>query len=157
MSNANQIDVESVIKAQSALVYRLAMAQTGNKFDADEVYQEVFLRYVRKKPSFNSDEHCRAWFIRVTVNCTKKLLAKSRNLVPISEELPFEDKERISLWHELQKLPPKYRRVIHLFYYEDMTTEQIASALGVSGGTVRSQLSRAREMLRSFMKEEDYV
>ena len=61
------------------------------------------------------------------------------------------------LYYELMRLRPREREVIHLFYYEDMTTKQIADSLGISEAAVRARLSRARKALKSFMKEEDYV
>ncbi|GAE90481.1 RNA polymerase sigma factor [Acetivibrio straminisolvens] len=66
-------DVENVIRSYSNMVYRLAFSQTTNKSDADDIYQEVFLRYIRKRPQFETEEHRKAWFIRVTVNCCKKV------------------------------------------------------------------------------------
>lgn len=156
--NRNE-SAEIVIQRYSDMVYRLAFARTGNKYDADEVYQEVFLRYVRKNPAFNSEEHRKAWLIRVTVNCCHKLSGSfwNRNTEPLREEIPFEGDLENTLYYELKRLPPKYREVIHLFYYEDMTTEEIAAALGVRSSTVRSQLTRARSMLKDIIKEEDYV
>ena len=61
------------------------------------------------------------------------------------------------LYYELKKLPQKYREVIHLYYYQDMPVDEIAKMLGKRSGTVRTQLNRAREILKKFMKEEDYV
>lgn len=77
--------IESIIGHYSQMVYRLAFARVGNKYDADEVFQEVFLRYVRKNPKFNDEEHRKAWLIKVTVNCSKTLshlcgTAKRRSL-----------------------------------------------------------------------------
>lgn len=69
--------MEQVIKFYSGMVYRLALARTGTIYDADEVYQEVFLRYIRKNPEFKSEEHRKAWLIRVTVNCSKSLLSSA--------------------------------------------------------------------------------
>jgi len=63
--------LESVIEEYSTMVYRLAVSQTGNRTDADDVFQEVFLRYIRRERSFESEEHRKAWLIRVTVNCCK--------------------------------------------------------------------------------------
>lgn len=75
----------------------------------------------------------------------------------LEDDIIFESKETINLYQELQKLPVKYREVIHLFYYENMSLEEISSVLNRRNATVRTQLSRARAMLREFMREEDYV
>lgn len=150
---------EKVIRQYSDMVYRLAFARTGTKHDADDVYQEVFFRYVRKKPVFIDEEHRKAWLIRVTINCSNNFWNSlwNKRTGELSEELIFEAKETIDLYDQLQKLPPKYREVIHLFYYEDMSLEEISLVLNRKNSTVRTQLTRARALLKDFMKEEDYV
>lgn len=151
--------IEDVIKEYSAMVYRLAFVKTGNKYDADEVFQEVFYRYVKKKPEFKDKEHQKAWLLKVTVNCSKKLLKsswKTKN-VPLENADDFVIEEHNDLHDELSLLPPAYKEVIHLYYYEDMSTEEIAKLLNRKTSTVRTQLTRARAMLKKFMKEEDYV
>lgn len=152
-------DCEEVVRRYADMVYRLAFARVGNRYDAEEIFQEVFLRYMKKLPAFHDEEHQKAWLLRVTVNCSKKLLNSPwyRRTQPIGEELAVENPEELSLYRELQKLPPKYRQVIHLFYYEDLPVDTIARLLHARNSTVRTQLTRARAMLRSFMKEEDYV
>lgn len=162
LSNKNEMScdcIESVIRRYSKTVYRLAFARVGNKYDAEEVFQEVFLRYVRKNPKFNDEEHRKAWLIKVTVNCSKTLMSSMwyNKTQELDETLAIEDETSVTLYYELQKLPAKYREVIHLFYYEDMTVEQISNALGRKHSTVRTQLTRARAMLKDFMKGEDYV
>ena len=66
---------EEMVRRYGKMVYRLAFARSGRREDADEIFQEVFLRYVKKCPAFERENHCRAWFIRVTVNCANKLWA----------------------------------------------------------------------------------
>lgn len=153
---------EETIRQYSSMVYRLAFARTGTRHDADDVYEEVFLRYLKKRPVFESAEHEKAWFIRVTINCSNTLLTSAwrKHRAELSEELfaeiPFEQKEHQDLYRELQQLPPKYRSVIHLFYYEEMSVEEIGKALNRKPSTVRTQLTRAREMLRGLLREDDY-
>jgi RNA polymerase sigma-70 factor (ECF subfamily) len=151
---------EDIINSFSDTVYRLAFARTGNKSDADEVYQETFLRLIKSKPKFTDEEHCKAWLIRVTVNCAKKLTGsawrrKTVEMTEREEAVEFETAADISLFEEIQKLPPKYREVIHLCYFEDMTAEQIAKVLKRNPSTVRSQLKRAREQLKAIIEEEN--
>lgn len=150
---------DMVIRHYADMVYRLAFARSGSRYDAEEIFQEVFLRYVKKKPVFWEEEHRKAWFLRVTVNCCKKLQnsAWRRRTQELDENIVFETQEEINLYRELQRLPAKYREVIHLFYYEDMTLEEISRMLKRKNSTVRTQLTRARAMLREFMREEDYV
>lgn len=151
-------DVTQVIEFYSNMVYRLAFARTGTKEDAEDVYEEVFLRYIRKKPTFESEEHRRAWFLRVTVNCSNTFLTSvwQKRTEGLSEEILFSQKEHQSLYRELQQLPVKYRSVIHSFYYEELSVEEIGQILHRKPSTVRTQLTRARELLREMLKEEDY-
>ncbi|MEA4921599.1 MAG: sigma-70 family RNA polymerase sigma factor [Clostridiaceae bacterium] len=151
--------IEKVIRYYSDMVYRLAFAHTGTKHDADDVFQEVFLRYVKKKPVFEDEEHRKAWLIRVTINCSNNFWSSlwKKKRQELTDELLFETEETKNLYVELQELPSKYREVIHLFYYENMSLEEISLTLNRKNSTVRTQLTRARAMLKKFMKEEDYV
>jgi len=148
--------IRNVIKLYSNMVYRLAFSQTRNKSNADDIYQEVFFRYIKKRPQFQTERHEKAWFIRVTINCCKKMWLSSwiKKIVPLDETIVFEFKEEINLHYELQKLPMKYRAVIHLFYYEDMSVEEISEMLNRKPSTVRTQLTRARYILKEILKED---
>lgn len=150
---------EAVVKKYADMVYRLALVRTGNSWDADEVFQEVFLRYFRKKPVFTDENHRKAWLLKVTVNCSKKLQLSlwQKRFVRLDESIPFTEKEDINLFTYICRLPQKYRDVIHLFYYEDMSCDEIAQLLGRKPSTVRTQLTRARAMLKEILQEEDYV
>lgn len=150
---------EKVIRYYADMVYRLAFARTGTKHDADDIFQEVFLRYVKKKPIFKDEEHRKAWLIRVTINCSNTFLSSlwRKKTQELTMDVIFESKESQDLYVEVKKLPPKYREVIHLFYYEDMSLEEISLTLNRKNSTVRAQLTRARGMLKKLLKEEDYV
>ena len=150
---------EAMVKKYADMVYRLALVRTGNSWDAAEVFQEVFLRYFRKKPVFTDENHRKAWLLKVTVNCSKKLQLSlwQKRFVRLDESIPFTEKEDINLFTYICRLPQKYRDVIHLFYYEDMSCDEIAQLLGRKPSTVRTQLTRARAMLKEILQEEDYV
>ncbi|MFI3116135.1 MAG: sigma-70 family RNA polymerase sigma factor [Clostridia bacterium] len=147
-----------VINHYSCMVYKLAFAKSGSKFDADDIFQEVFIRYIKKKPVFESENHRKAWLIRVTINCSITLLKNPfrKNTQKLDEQLEFRDKEILDLYNELQNLPQKYRDVIHLFYYEQFSIQEISSILKRKPSTIRTQLTRARDMLKQFISEEDY-
>jgi RNA polymerase sigma factor, sigma-70 family len=149
---------EDVIRAYSDMVYRLAFSYTRNKSDADDIFQEVFLRYIRNTPEFNDEEHRKAWLIRVTINCCKKMWVSAwRNkIVPLENDIIFESNEENSLHYELMKLPLKYRTIIHLFYYENYSAEEIGSILHQKPSAVRMTLTRARRKLKEILNEEDY-
>jgi RNA polymerase sigma-70 factor (ECF subfamily) len=148
--------LEDVIKVYSNMVYRQAFSYTRNKTDADDIYQEVFLRYIKKKPQFESEKHREAWLIRVTINCCKKMRVSAwkNKIVPLEDNIIFESEEENSLHYELMKLPVKYRTVIHLFYYENFSAEEIGSILKQKPSAVRMQLTRARRRLKEILKEE---
>lgn len=151
------------------MVYRLAFAHAKNKSDADDVFQEVFLRYIKSNCKFESEEHEKAWFIRVTINCVRKLWRSNwfRRMVSIDVNTLFEIQEvtisqgvelEIEIYHVLMKLPLRYRTVIHLFYYEDLSVAQISRVLNVKESTIRTQLTRARTILKEKLKGDfDYV
>lgn len=152
--------LEAAIKRYGTSVYRLAFAQSGCRADADDVYQEVFLRYWRTSPDFASDEHEKAWLLRVTVNCARSLhrARVRRATVELIEGIPDRRDEVSQAAEELRdlldRLPEAYRAVIHLHYFEELSTAEIAQTLGRREGTVRMQLTRARRMLHDRLTDE---
>ncbi len=142
---------QTVIETYFNMVYKLALSQTKNKSSADDVTQEVFLRYLKNTKNFESEEHRKAWLIRVTLNCSKNVFSNAwfQKTVPLSEELVFEEQETGEVYYAVLELPLKYRSVIHLFYYEDLSVEEISTVLNRPQSTVKSQLFRGRELLRS--------
>jgi RNA polymerase sigma-70 factor (ECF subfamily) len=147
-------DVNDVLTKYSNMVYRLALSRTRNISDAEDILQEVFFRLLNKNPEFESEEHRKAWLIRVTVNCSSKLLTSAwfKKTVPLEEELKFESKEKSDVYYGVLELPLKYRTVIHLFYYEDLTIARISDILSIKESTIKSQLLRARELLKIKLK-----
>lgn len=146
-----QFNPDDVLKEYGNLVYQLALTQTKNSADADDIFQEVFLRLVRANRGFESEEHLKAWLIRVTINCSRSLWhsAWRRKVVPIDDELPAEENdESTELYGQVLRLPPKYRTIIHLYYYEDMSIESISRSLNIGYSAAAKRLSRARELLR---------
>lgn len=153
LSNKEQY-INNMIEKYSNMVYRLAMARTRNKEDAEDVFQEVFLKLSKKLPNFESETHEKAWLIRVTVNLTKNLFrsAHFKKIVPLEEELKFEDKEMSNVYFQVLSLPNKYRTIIHLFYYEGFSIKEIATILNTNENTIKTRLSRAREQLKSKLE-----
>ena len=153
----DNLDRTAAVERWGDMVWRLALVRTANVSDAEDVFQEVFLRYFRHEDRFDSDEHRKAWLIRCAVNRAKSLHASPwrRRTVPLetAAQIGVEDEYR-EVYSAVLALPAKYRAVIHLFYFEGLTTAEIAGHLGVAEGTVRSQLSRGRALLREALKEE---
>ena len=155
--------IEALILKYEKTVYKLAYSYMKNRQDTDDVYQEVFLRFFRRKPEFESEEHEKAWFIRTTINCCKSCLMSGwvKRTIALEErtlgrEESYEMEEQSELFYAVMNLPGKYRTVIHLFYYEGYTVKEIADILHISGTAVTTRLSRARQILESALKEEVY-
>ena len=151
-----ELSAEKVFSEYGTMVYRLLYARTGNKQDAEDLLQEVFLRYHRVAPSFQSEDHRKAWLLTVAANCAKSLLRSPwhRRTVPLEDVYRYDDPEASAVDQALARLDGKYRSVVHLYYYEGYDTGEIAQILGRRPSTVRAQLTRARRMLAELLKEE---
>lgn len=137
------------------MVYKLALSQTKSIHNAEDVVQNVFLKFLQCKKTFNDREHEKAWLIRVTLNESKSFFTSSwfKKTVPLEEnEITFENEEKSDVYYATLRLTPKYRAVIHLFYYEDMQVKEIADALGERESAIKTRLFRGREMLRQYLK-----
>lgn len=160
---------EQVMEFYMPMVYRIAFSRLGSAHDAEDITQDVFLKYYRADLTYNDEEHRKAWLIRCAINCTKTLVtsawfrhrASDEGLENMAEDALSSDsnldaiERRNSVLQAVMQLPEKYRTVIHLFYYEDMSVAQISAATGIRETTVKSQLSRARDMLKPLLKEVD--
>ena len=145
-----------IIEKYKNTVYAIALTHTKNRFDADDVFQEVFLAYFKKERTYKDEEHRKAWFIRCALNLSKKNYNSSiwRRASPLSEAddtFIFEDERENELFSALRSLPEKLKSPVYLFYFEDMKTTDIARLLKVSDATVRMRLSRAREKLKNIL------
>ena len=149
-------DTAEAVAQYGSAVYRLAYAMTRSRSDADDVFQEVFLRLHRSAPGFASEEHRRAWLLRVTANCAKNLLASPwrRRALPLEDVYAYTDPDASAVDEAMAQLPGKYRAVVHLFYYEGYSIQETAAILGRRESTVRTQLTRARAMLRERLEAE---
>lgn len=139
------------------MVYRLGLLYLKNEQDAQDIFQEVFLRLFEKDPVFASEEHLKAWLITVTTNCCKNLLRTVwyRRTVPLDElRETVADEEQADMISRLFCLPLKYRQVLYLYYYEGYSTEEISSMLHIKSATVRTQLKRGRELLKIQIMED---
>lgn len=147
---------EQLIHDYGNTVYRLAYAQTRSQHDADDIFQEAFLRVTQHRPVFDSEDHEKAWILRVTLNCLKShwRAAWRRHDVPLDERIPFPAPEERALDDALRRISPKYRAAVHLFYYEGYSAEEIARMTGEKPSAIRTRLTRARAQLRDLLKGE---
>ena len=152
-------ELEQVMERYGNTVYRLAYSQTRSKTDAEDIYQDVFLRYFRKRPEFDSEEHRKAWLLRVTLNQTRSLFRSAwfRHTVPLEDQVAFVRPEEQKLDEALAQMKSGERKLLHLFYYENLSVREIGRLLNRKESTVRTQLTRARRRLADIMKGEAYV
>lgn len=141
-------------------VYRLALCRLGGRADAEDVYQEVFLRLLRDTTDFRDDEHLKAWLLRVTVNCCNDLCRSAwfRRTAPLEAApdaaAPAQDGND-ELWQAVRTLPDDLRIVVWLHYVEGYGTDEIAPLVGCRPATVRTRLHRARKKLRIELEGND--
>lgn len=138
-------------------IFRLAFNYTNSQSEADDITQEVLIKLYRTDKAFESEAHIKHWLIRVTINeCKKVFLSPWKRIEPIedyAEKLPFISPEHSELFYAVMDLPKKYRVPIFLHYYEDYSCEEISSFLNIPNATVRTQLRRGREILKSNLTE----
>lgn len=151
-----KISAAEAFKKHSDMVYRLAVARVKNKYDADDILQEVFLRFIKCKDSVENDEHLKALLIRITINCSKSMLTSSwfKRTEPLNENLSVTDECSDTL-DIVMHLPQKYRTVIHMHYYMGYSVEEIAEILKSKPSTVKSWLYRARQKLKIDLKGDE--
>lgn len=165
MSEVEKITTEGAVDRYADMVYRLAFSQMKNKTDADDLFQEVFIRLVRHIDEMNSWEHVKAWLIKVTVNCARKHfdLYWNKNVTSlyddeavdeVFEEAYDEIPEEHPVRAAVSRLPEKYRLIVHLFYFEELSIKEISEITNQKETTVKTQMFRAREMLKQIMKGE---
>ena len=146
--------INYLLEKYGDMVYRLALARTRNKEDAEDVFQDVFYKLSKKTPEFENKNHEKAWLIRVTINLSKNLFSSSwmRKMISLEDEIKFEEECEQEVYFEVLSLPVKYRTAIHLFYYEGFTIKEIASILNLNENTVKTRLSRAKEKLKTKLE-----
>lgn len=157
MAKKSSASEEEIIKKYSSTVYKIAYSATSSRADSDDIYQNVFLRYIKKKPQFNDETHEKAWFIRVTVNCAKSFLSHSWNSTePLNESLEYPQYEGENLDFAMKQLAPKTRIIMCLYYYEGYSAKEIAEMLNMGYSAVRTSLMRGRDALKKILEKEGY-
>lgn len=147
-----------IVGQYADMVYRIALSYTKAPHDAEDIVQTAFMKLLIRQKAFQDEEHIRRWLIRVTVNeCNRLWSSFWRKNVEYTEEqaveAEFSIEERQDLYQAVMKLPPKCRIVVHLFYYEEYSSKEIAELLHMREATVRTRLVRARKLLRQQLKE----
>ena len=134
-------------------VFRLALSYLYHSQDAEDVCHSVFLTLVEKDVAlFPGSE--KAWLLKCTANACKDLLKSfwKQNRDELNENMVFLDARDRELWAVVGTLPPKYRAVVHLYYYEGYSQEEIAKILGITRTAVQTRMQRARNLLEKELK-----
>lgn len=171
--DAFDVDSFSAIMSRwGSSVWRLALVRTGSRSDADDVFQDVFLAMLSHCPLFDSDEACKSWLLRCTINRCNDIARRARkhpivtlddnDTAPLSslcvdngempEDVILNQEEYQNLWEAVAHLTSHLREVIHLHYFEELDCGTIASVLGCSVATVHLRLHRARKLLRHMLQ-----
>lgn len=150
-------ELSNAMKAYGDTVYRLALCRLQNASDAEDVYQDVFLRLLEQRTGGWDGEHLKAWLIRSALNRCADLGRSRRRrgeLLPLDKVPDLAhpvDEAAAELWDAVGRLPEKLRTAVHLFYGEGYESGEIGALLGVPAATVRSRLRRARAELRNLL------
>lgn len=151
------MSIDEMVSKHSNMLYKICIVMLCSQQDAEDAIQDTFCRYLEKKPDFKSDDHEKAWLIRVATNiCRDMLRFRSRHpkvsIDQLSNQLAAPAaKETLT---ELMELPSKQKIVIYLHYVNGYSVKEIANILAITESAVKKRLQRGREYLRLSWKEE---
>ena len=156
--NKTEEEINELVNKYSSLIFRISYCILCNSEDAEDAVQETFLKYITKAPEFNSEEHRKAWLIRVSANISKNMLMfrLRRETVNIDdiENIGISEND-FEIFELIMSLPAKHKIVMTLYYVDGYKSKEIAEIIGISEETVRKRLQKGRELLRiEFEKEK---
>ncbi len=149
--------VSEAVEKHGNMIRRICFLNLANKSDVEDIFQEVFLKLLLRAEPFESEEHEKAWLCRVTFNQCKDLHKSfwHRNVGSIEDlEIPYESPEQSEVIAEILALPPDWKQVIYLHFYEQMTVPEIAALLKRNANTVYTMLRRAKARLKTDLEED---
>ncbi len=151
-------EFEEKYNSYGSMLYKIAFLYLNSASDAEDVLQDVFSKYLLTRKNFNSKEHEKAWFIRVTQNYCLDMLRKqdrkNSEIDDLSVMTQLDNDTKQDVERSIVALPPKYKIVIFLHYYSGYTVEEISAILKIGKSAVKKRLQRGREMLK--LRLEDY-
>ena len=152
-----RMETQALAETYRDRLFAAAFQVCGNAADAEDAAQEALLRYHISEKQFESEQHIRAWLLRVVINCAKNVSRSffRRNTVPLEDymdSLEFDSGESREIFREVMNLPETYRLVIHLYYYEDYSVAEIGRILGLTESNVKVRLSRGRQLLKKALQ-----
>lgn len=158
-----QKNIEDIFREKyekySKLLFRIAYIHLGSEHEAEDVLQNVFMKLFYKAPKFKDEEHEKAWLICVTQNQCKNVLKSLsyRNSCELNDEITSDKESDITtaldISMKIRALPANYKTAIFLYYYEDLTVDEISKILKISQSAVKMRLKRGRELLKTELEE----
>ncbi len=159
MKSTDRKELADVINKYKGLIYSAVLAQVGLRSDADDVFQDVFLTYIRKAPEFESEPQRKAWLLKTAVNIARQYNHSSWNTKvdktdePLKDaQVSFKSSEKSEVFEAVMKLDDKYRLPVYFYYFLGLSSKEIGESLGITAENVDMRLSRARKMLRERLK-----
>ena len=154
-------EVNAAIERYADTVKRLCMVHLKNEADTEDIFQTVFLKYALSSVSFESEEHKKAWLIKVTLNACKDLLRSFFRGCTVSIEqaealLPPITQQNKDVLEAVLSLPQRYRDVVYLHYYEGYTAPEIGRITGKNTNTIYTLLNRSKQMLRQALGGDEH-
>jgi RNA polymerase sigma-70 factor (ECF subfamily) len=144
---------EQVVDKYAQTVFRVCVMRLDNYADAEDCFQNVFVKLFKTSPRFNEEEHIKAWLIRVAINECGSYIKANRRDVPmerIQQDRPAFTDDSADISWALMRTPQKYREVLYLYYCEQYKVSEIAAILKVNENTVKTRLKRGRVILKSI-------
>ena len=153
---------DDLYQKYAVIVFRTAYNFLLNKDDAEDIVQEVFIKYLISNKTFNDDDHEKAWILTVTANLSKNVLrSKSRQNLELDDTIKIVDHKfdkaitnHLDLDEAMKKLTANQRLVIYLFYYEQIPIKNIAKIMKSNENTVKSHLLRAKSKMKTYLEKE---
>ena len=159
-------DIETLIREYGNDVLKTAYSYVKDKFAAEDIFQDVFIKVYKNLEDFRDESSVKTWIIRITINTSKDYLksAYSQKVVPMMdfkedaivsegdyEEVENRDRDRF-VKETVMSLPEQYREVLLCIYFHEMSVADTAKSLGIPEGTVKSRLSRARDLMKTKLE-----
>ncbi len=146
-------------------LFRISLGYTRSKQDSEDILQNVFLKYLKKERNFKTLNDEKYWLIRVTINesidfmksCYQKRIVLNEEIVLQSPDQNSNNKIIDDIYYHLKEMPKKYREILILYYFDDLSIFDISKVLNASESAVKMRLKRARDYLKNKMEESNNV
>lgn len=158
---AEQSSVRRIFDEYGEMLYKICIVMLKNTYDAEDAVQDILIKYMVKKPAFDTTEYEKAWLIRVTMNlCKDRLRFKMKhpqiNIESLNTTYSDQSEERKVL-EVLMNLPIKYKEVLLLYYFEEYKCNEMSGILKISEAAVKKRLERGRNLLKKELEQNGYA